>query len=72
MDNDKRREIIAKSPITFEGLRKLNIGAGSLHLIQGLIMIALGLWLTWTQNIYTFYLKFKNNITFTSGFSDST
>ena len=59
MDNDKRREIIAKSPITFEGLRKLNIGAGSLHLIQGLIMIALGLWLTWTQDIYTFYLKFK-------------
>lgn len=27
MDNEQRREIIAKSPITFEGLRKLNIGA---------------------------------------------
>jgi hypothetical protein len=59
MDNELRREIIAKSPITLEGLRKLNIAAGSLHLIQGIIMLALGLWLTWTQNIYTFYLKFN-------------
>jgi hypothetical protein len=28
MDNELRRELIAKSPITFSGLRKLNIGAG--------------------------------------------
>jgi hypothetical protein len=59
MDNESRRKIIAESPITFGGLKKLNIGAGALHLIQGLIMIALGLWLTWTQDIYTFYIKFK-------------
>jgi hypothetical protein len=59
MDNELRRELIAKSSITFKGLRKLNIGAGALHLIQGLLMIGLGLWLTWTQDIYTFYLKFK-------------
>ncbi|MBP1946161.1 heliorhodopsin HeR [Methanobacterium petrolearium] len=58
MNNELRKELIAKSPISFEGLRKLNIAAGSLHLIQGIIMIALGLWLTWTQDIYTFYLKF--------------
>lgn len=59
MDNEQRREIIAKSPITFEGLRKLNIGAGALHFIQGIIMLALGFWLTWTQEIYTFYIKFN-------------
>ena len=58
MDNELRRELIARSSISFEGLRKLNIAAGSLHFIQGIIMIALGLWLTWTQDLYTFYLKF--------------
>ncbi len=59
MDNDTRRELIAKSPISFKGLRKLNIAAGSLHFIQGILMVILGLWLTWTQDIYTFYIKFK-------------
>ena len=59
MDNDERREIISKSPISFEGLRKLNMGAGSLHLIQGILMIALGILLTWNRDIYTFYLKFQ-------------
>ena len=59
MDNDLRREIIAKSPISINGLRKLNIGAGILHLIQGIIMLGLGLTLTWNREIYTFYIKFK-------------
>jgi hypothetical protein len=59
MDNDLRREIIAKSPITMSGLRKLNIGAGILHLIQGVAMLSLGLLITWDREIYTFYLKFK-------------
>lgn len=59
MDNEQRREIIAKSPITYPGLRKLNIGAGILHLAQGLIMLGLGVLLTWERDIYTFYLKFK-------------
>ena len=59
MDNDLRREIIAKSPITISGLRKLNIAAGILHLIQGIIMLGLGLTLTWSREIYTFYIKFK-------------
>ena len=59
MDNDIRRELIEKSPITYSGLRKLNIGAGTLHLIQGLIMLALGALITWNRDIYTFYLKFK-------------
>jgi hypothetical protein len=59
MDNDLRRELIAKSSITISGLRKLNIGAGILHLIQGVIMLGLGLTLTWNREIYTFYIKFK-------------
>ncbi|MBM4240720.1 MAG: hypothetical protein FJ150_03525 [Euryarchaeota archaeon] len=59
MDNDLRRAIIAESPITFKGLRRLNIGAGSLHFVQGILMIVLGLLLTWNRDIYTFYIKFK-------------
>ncbi|MGZ4857760.1 MAG: heliorhodopsin HeR [Methanobacteriaceae archaeon] len=59
MDNDLRRELIAKSPISFSGLRKLNIGAGVFLGIQGILMIVLGLLLTWKRDIYTFYLKFK-------------
>jgi len=59
MDNVERIKMIEKSPISFEGLRKLNIAAGTLHLIQGLLMVALGYLLTWDRDIYTFYLKFK-------------
>jgi len=59
MDNELRRELIAKSPITYAGLRKLNIGAGILHLVQGIIMLGLGFLLTWDRALYTFYLKFK-------------
>ncbi|MEJ5292984.1 MAG: heliorhodopsin HeR [Candidatus Methanosuratincola sp.] len=59
MDNDLRRELISKSPVTMESLRKLNIGAGALHLVQGIIMLALGTLLTWERDIYTFYLKFE-------------
>jgi Heliorhodopsin len=59
MDNDMRREIIAKSPISFSGLRRLNIGAGIFLGIQGILMIILGYLLTWERDIYTFYLKFK-------------
>jgi hypothetical protein len=59
MDNDLRREIISKSPISYSGLRKLNIWAGIFLLIQGIIMVVLGYILDWKQAIYTFYLKFK-------------
>jgi Heliorhodopsin len=59
MDNELRRKIIEESPISFAGLRKLNIGAGVFLGIQGILMIALGFLLTWEQDIYTFYLKFK-------------
>ncbi|MEW6011261.1 MAG: hypothetical protein CIT03_01770 [Methanobacterium sp.] len=59
MDNELRRELIEKSPITFKGLRKLNIGAGVLHLIQGLLLVGLGIWLEWSREIYTFYINFE-------------
>lgn len=59
LDNDLRRELITKSPISFSSLKKLNIGAGIFLLVQGIIMLVLGYLLTWNKDIYTFYLKFK-------------
>jgi hypothetical protein len=53
----ERQEIIAKSPISFGYLKRFNLGAGILHLTQGILMLALGTLLTWEQTIYTFYLK---------------
>jgi hypothetical protein len=38
----ERQEIIEKSTISFSYLKKFNLGAGILHLSQGLIMLALG------------------------------
>ena len=57
MNYEKRQEIIASSPISFSYLKRFNIGAGILHLIQGILMLSLGLLLKWNQPIYTFYLK---------------
>jgi len=59
LDNELRRELISKSPISFRGLKKLNAGAGIFLLVQGIVMVALGYLLTWNRDIYTFYLKFK-------------
>ncbi|OPY27625.1 MAG: hypothetical protein A4E27_00490 [Methanobacterium sp. PtaU1.Bin242] len=59
MDNELRRELISKSPISFSGLKKLNAGAGIFLFVQGIVMVALGYLLTWNRDIYTFYLKFK-------------
>ncbi len=55
----ERLELIEKSPISMGYLKRFNIGAGILHLVQGIIMIALGTMLTWQRDIYTFYLKFN-------------
>jgi hypothetical protein len=55
----ERQEIIAKSPISFSYLKRFNLGAGILHLIQGILMLSLGTLLTWERTIYTFYLKFS-------------
>ncbi|MGD6932600.1 MAG: heliorhodopsin HeR [Candidatus Bathyarchaeia archaeon] len=59
MDYKERQEIIAKSPISFGYLKRINIAAGILHLIQGLIMLSLGLLISWTRDIYTFYIDFN-------------
>ena len=61
MNSKERQEIIAKSPISFEYLKKFNIGAGILQLINGLVILSLTFILTWPKgtDIYTFYLQFS-------------
>ena len=57
MNTKERQENIAKSPISFDYLKRFNTGAGILHLIQGILMLSLGSFLKWERTIYTFYLK---------------
>jgi hypothetical protein len=59
MNSAERREIIASSPISFDYLKRFNLAAGILHLIQGALMLYLGLMLEWERDIYTFYLDFN-------------
>jgi uncharacterized membrane protein len=59
MNRKERLDIIANSPISFAYLKRFNLGAGILHLIQGIIMLSLGLLLSWNRDIYTFYLNIK-------------
>ena len=63
MNAEERKEIIAKSPISFAYLKRFNTAAGILHLIQGILMLSLGTMLEWERNLYTFYTK----ITITQG-----
>ena len=56
MNYKERQKIIADSPISFKYLKRFNIAAGVLHLVQGITMLALGLLLDWSRDIYTFYL----------------
>jgi hypothetical protein len=58
MNRTERLENIAKSPISFAYLRRFNTAAGVLHFVQGIIMVALGIYKVYNQDIYTFYLKF--------------
>jgi len=62
MNYKERQEIIAKSPISLGYLKKFNIGAGTLHLVNGIAMLALTFMLTWPSgtDIYTFYLSFAH------------
>jgi hypothetical protein len=62
MNFKERQEIIAKSPISFGYLRKFNVGAGILQLINGIAILALTFALTWPKgtDIYTFYLSFSH------------
>jgi uncharacterized membrane protein len=57
MNSEERKKIIAKSPIAFNYLKRFNTAAGILHLVQGIIMLVLGLQLEWSRDIYTFYMK---------------
>lgn len=57
MNYKERQEIIASSPISFSYLKRFNTAAGVLHLLQGIVMLLLGLLIEWTRDIYTFYLK---------------
>ena len=57
MNCKERQVIIARSPISFGYLKRFNAAAGILHLVQGIIMLALGFLLSWSRDIYTFYLK---------------
>jgi len=56
MNFRERQGIIASSPISFGYLKRFNTGAGILHLVQGIVMLLLGLLLEWERDIYTFYL----------------
>jgi hypothetical protein len=64
MNYKERQEIIAKSPISFAYLKRFNTGAGILHFVQGIVMLALGLYKAYNLDIYTFYLKFQISPTF--------
>ncbi len=61
MNSEERKRIIAKSPISFKYLKRFNIVAGILHLIQGILMLVLGTQLEWERSLYTFYTKFTIN-----------
>ena len=58
MNFKERQDIIAKSPISFSYLKRFNLAAGVLHLIQGILMLTLGTQLEWERSIYTVYTKF--------------
>jgi hypothetical protein len=62
MNYKERQEIIAKSPISFPYLKRFNIGAGFIQLINGIIILALTFTLTWPKgtDLYTFYLSFQH------------
>jgi hypothetical protein len=59
MNYKERQEIISKSTISFDYLKKFNRNMGILHLIQGILMLSVGLFLEFSRDIYTFYLKFE-------------
>ena len=59
MSAQERIESVSSSPISFSYLRKVNLAAGVLHLITGVLMMFLGLTLEWSQNVYTIYLDFE-------------
>jgi hypothetical protein len=67
MNRTDRLENIAKSPISFAYLKRFNIGAGILHFVSAIIMLALGVSKAYSRDIYTFYLKFSTTPVFQVG-----
>jgi hypothetical protein len=59
MNAQERMESVSSSPISFSYLKRVNIAAGILHLITGILMLILGLTLEWSQDVYTIYLDFE-------------
>ncbi len=59
MNYRERQEIISKSEISFDYLQKFNRNMGILHLIQGILMLTIGLILEFSRDIYTFYLTYE-------------
>ena len=59
MNYKERQEIIANSNISFDYLQKFNRNMGILHLIQGILMLTVGLILEFSSDVYTFYLNFE-------------
>lgn len=49
----------SESSISFSYLKKINIYAGVLHLITGILMLFLGLNLEWEADVYSIYLDFE-------------
>jgi len=59
MNYKERQEIIANSKISFDYLKRFNRNIGILHLIQGILMLTVGIFLEFTRDIYTFYLDYQ-------------
>jgi hypothetical protein len=68
MNSEERKKIIADSPISFSYLKRFNVAAGILHLVQGVIMLVLGLQLDWSRDIYTVYTALNATISETGAF----
>jgi hypothetical protein len=68
MNSEERKRIIADSPISFSYLKRFNVAAGILHLVQGIIMLVLGLQLDWSRDIYTVYTALNATISETGAF----
>lgn len=59
MSDQENIESASSSPISFSYLKRVNLAAGSLHLITGILMLFLGLTLEWSLDVYAIYLDFE-------------
>ncbi|MFW9874340.1 MAG: heliorhodopsin HeR, partial [Candidatus Thorarchaeota archaeon] len=59
MNYKERQGNIVNSEISFDYLQKFNRNMGILHLIQGILMLTVGLILEFSRDLYTFYLTYE-------------